>query len=520
MEVRTKQCPRCWATVDIDVPICPNCGYSAGDVIYSGKTADTEVCKNCGSTLIKDAKTCEACGATVEVDSPKDTGSCLKSGKPGVDSAIDKPKTRWLIPVALLVGVIVAIFLSFEEFETKPPVDDSHLPQQTEIVGQPGQVTGDIVTDEDSQDDEFSDYRRIYANVIYEYANQLQGQDLVTVLTVDSVSSKYFTAKTPNAEGKIRFDFDKKLKDIEKGDVLTIAGTLKESKYGTSTLSHCSIIGNGEIAQSLRDDADNQRSLILQKRSEDLQSLVRHDFDTSDYTRLSGDILYEYGGSLTGSKVVTVIVVKEVDDASLKADTDNHSGLLYSIECKFQDSSDIAGVEKGDRITIAGVVEPMTPLLSTKTLSGCVVVGLGEIAEELVSEEDAQKQFCEQFIADSEKAAEEAVAQSKADYIAECKTVDYSDVARNPGNYNGSLVKFSGKVIQESEGWFNSLTLRVEDGDNIWYVTYTMSDGESRILEDDKITVYGECSGVTSYKTVLGSTVTIPSVKMKYYSIG
>jgi hypothetical protein len=45
----------------------------------------------------------------------------------------------------------------------------------------------------------------------------------------------------------------------------------------------------------------------------------------------------------------------------------------------------------------------------------------------------------------------------------------------------------------------------------------TRPEGESRILEDDWITCYGECEGVESYTTVLGSQITIPSMKMKYY---
>ena len=41
----------------------------------------------------------------------------------------------------------------------------------------------------------------------------------------------------------------------------------------------------------------------------------------------------------------------------------------------------------------------------------------------------------------------------------------------------------------------------------------------ARILEDDYITVYGEYTGLYTYKTVMGSTMTIPSVKGRYITI-
>ena len=63
------------------------------------------------------------------------------------------------------------------------------------------------------------------------------------------------------------------------------------------------------------------------------------------------------------------------------------------------------------------------------------------------------------------------------------------------------------------------MTLRVKQKDgNIWYVTYKRAgDDEPRILENDKLDIYGECTGVESYRTVLNKTVTIPAMDAKYY---
>lgn len=111
---------------------------------------------------------------------------------------------------------------------------------------------------------------------------------------------------------------------------------------------------------------------------------------------------------------------------------------------------------------------------------------------------------------------------SRENYIAKCDAVLYNDVARNPDIYDGKKVLFSGTVIQVSEDALdlfstNSVDFRVETSDGIWYVSYNRPEGESRILEGDYITCYGECDGVTTYISVLGGNVTVPKLIMKYH---
>ena len=108
-------------------------------------------------------------------------------------------------------------------------------------------------------------------------------------------------------------------------------------------------------------------------------------------------------------------------------------------------------------------------------------------------------------------------SMSKEDFAAACVTVPYRDVERNPDQNKGLKIRVSGTVIQVEEGWFDTVTLRVRDaGGDVWYVTYTRADGESRILENDSITVYGTCEGVETYTSVLGTSVTIPAVRARY----
>ena len=129
-------------------------------------------------------------------------------------------------------------------------------------------------------------------------------------------------------------------------------------------------------------------------------------------------------------------------------------------------------------------------------------------------------------IPEEPKVPEKTPEEIKQEFISKCERFTYKDIARNPDNFNSKHIKLDGEVIQVSEGLFNSVTLRVSSrkdelgfDEDIYLIKYKYNDGESKILEEDNITIWGICNGVTSYKSVLGSTVTIPSVDMQYYSI-
>ncbi len=110
-------------------------------------------------------------------------------------------------------------------------------------------------------------------------------------------------------------------------------------------------------------------------------------------------------------------------------------------------------------------------------------------------------------------------AMSQEEYMASCEWVAYRDVARNPSTYKGQNVAITGTVVQVSEGWFNSVTLRVATSggyDDIWYVEYTLGSDEPRILEDDEVEIYGVCTGTETYTAVLGNSITIPAMEAEY----
>lgn len=95
--------------------------------------------------------------------------------------------------------------------------------------------------------------------------------------------------------------------------------------------------------------------------------------------------------------------------------------------------------------------------------------------------------------------------------------ITYNQLARTPDEYEGEKVKFSGKVLQFSEGWLYDVVRLAVGGnyDNVLYLTVPKSITEDeRILEDDYVTIYGVSEGIETYTTVMGASMSIPSVSV------
>lgn len=246
-------------------------------------------------------------------------------------------------------------------------------------------------------------------------------------------------------------------------------------------------------------------------------------YGNSEVFIVPADVLYSYGGSYVGKVVVTSIIVEDKASKSLKAKTANNDTYSFSVVAEFSDKSEISSVKEGQTVIVIGTVDEMGTISlfgadKTVNLSNSHVVISGITTAEIENSHGEAVQTAENVQAEKATQAANAVAKAKQDYIDACVKIKYSDVERNPSKYKGTQIQVTGKVIQVSEGWFNSVTLRVQQSDgDIWYITYTRSDDEPRILENDKLTFYGKCTGVETYRTVLGGSVTIPAMEAKYY---
>ena len=172
------------------------------------------------------------------------------------------------------------------------------------------------------------------------------------------------------------------------------------------------------------------------------------------------------------------------------------------------------------------------------------ISGIGEVTlekEKTINSVDQQynalREDAKQYVTNYDilTTAKERISQLRASQTDEEKAQEYKDscitgysyqeLARDPNTYIGKNAKFTGKVIQVSEG-LNSTVMRVNvtqgkySWDDTLYVTYTPKDGESRILEDDIITIYGEMQPLKTYTTVMGASVSIPAIDDKYIEIG
>lgn len=257
-----------------------------------------------------------------------------------------------------------------------------------------------------------------------------------------------------------------------------------------------------------------------------LESVIQTDFDTTGYALADPVVVYDYGEYLSGEKIITVVTIADIDSSTMNANVVDTDSYIFNFTFYFRTNHPDyeAVLSDGRQVTIAGIVKDSSDSIfgistgKNVSVEDCVIIGLGEIADAVTAAKDSNIAYCEAVKQAQEEAQAAALQAELENYMGQCTTVSYNDVERNPDNYKGQYIKVSGTVIQVSEGWFDSVTLRVDQGGgNIWYITYKHKEGESRILENDYITCYGTCEGVESYTTVLGSQVTLPAMKMEYF---
>ncbi|HLR79915.1 MAG TPA: toxin regulator [Bacillota bacterium] len=140
---------------------------------------------------------------------------------------------------------------------------------------------------------------------------------------------------------------------------------------------------------------------------------------------------------------------------------------------------------------------------------------------EMSKKEQERKIAEEKEKEEKEKAAEEKKAEEERKKKEEKEKkgydtgITYDQLARTPDDYEGEKVKFSGKVLQVMEGNGSTVQLRMainDDYDKVIYVEYDSNIVDSRILEDDQITIMGLSAGLLTYESTLGGEITIPAV--------
>lgn len=118
--------------------------------------------------------------------------------------------------------------------------------------------------------------------------------------------------------------------------------------------------------------------------------------------------------------------------------------------------------------------------------------------------------YAEQKQAEEEQRRAELDAEAELGYET---GITFENLARDPDEYEGRKVKFSGRVVQVIDGGTQVWRVAVdEDYGQMIMCVYTPIEGESRILEDDYITLYGVSQGLQSYTSTFGGEITLPLV--------
>lgn len=119
------------------------------------------------------------------------------------------------------------------------------------------------------------------------------------------------------------------------------------------------------------------------------------------------------------------------------------------------------------------------------------------------------------------KAETEVTYEKPTDLSDYATDITYEHLARTPDDYKGKAICMYGEVVQLIEG-DGSNDLRVAlngDYDEIVYFTYDPNVIETRVLEGDDITIYGNYYGIYSYQSTLGATISIPLIIGTYVEI-
>lgn len=128
--------------------------------------------------------------------------------------------------------------------------------------------------------------------------------------------------------------------------------------------------------------------------------------------------------------------------------------------------------------------------------------------------------FMRGFLAEPAPAAA-VPAMSLPELQAAAVTVAYDDLARSTEQHTGKNVNMAGKVVQVIEDGTGAGLRVLVDGDagQAVYVAYP-DYSKARVLVDDMVKMIARVDGRVTYKTVLGSEVTVPALTALWLKVG
>lgn len=203
----------------------------------------------------------------------------------------------------------------------------------------------------------------------------------------------------------------------------------------------------------------------------------------------------------------------KIDGVGIVLDVANGGDAVYvEIAPSPEHVALVSGVDKTELSNLANWIWSIDPNSYTSSTYANVkaLIVSGGVVDSVLNNPDATAAEVFDAMHQLRVAADQLVWFDLSAYV----ELPYTDVARTPDAYNGTLVVCSGRVLQTMED-DGSVTMRLAtsgDYDDVVLVGYQADILDFRVLEDDWVTVYGTCKGVYSYTAVLGNTITIPSM--------
>ncbi|MGE7883745.1 hypothetical protein [Bacillus sp. NPDC094077] len=141
-------------------------------------------------------------------------------------------------------------------------------------------------------------------------------------------------------------------------------------------------------------------------------------------------------------------------------------------------------------------------------------------AEKAAAEKAAAEKAAAEKAA-AEKAAAEKAAKEEEERIGYETGITYDQLARTPDDFKGKKAKFTGKVLQVMEGKGETqLRIAVSGNyDKVLYVAYKSDIINSRVLENDNVTVKGKSAGIYTYTSTMGGEISIPAMLVEKIDI-
>lgn len=237
-------------------------------------------------------------------------------------------------------------------------------------------------------------------------------------------------------------------------------------------------------------------------------------FEKGEYKFITPKDLNKYHSNLVGMKFYTITTINEFKENYIQCTLDG--GVMMSGFDTVIDYTSI--LHEDDRIAVLGEIGDYNDYgFMGKSLyfNNCYVFAVNADCDKYnyIKSDDY---FAPYFIV-TEEVAKSSNDISETEFKALCNPLSYADILRNPDSYKDKHCIVSGRVNQVIEGILSTYSIYIEDSHgDIWACMYMYKDGESHLLENDNVTVYGICDGTTTSTTVLGKQVTMPYIDIEY----